>query len=282
MLKPPGSYLTGARVYNGGMNNPHSGTLDPSGYINREMKKRQSSRRSGLAETALRLQQHRMQNVDARPTATTPVHRISTATHTIQPSATGQYQAIPQTQLVDPNASNNVLPFDAQSAAQQILLQKQNDDFLNNLTQQRQQLASDITTKERNVDIEAPGHFRNVLNNFASRGMANSSGYGYQYGVTANDIANQKADLERQLQEGLAQYDYQQQNQADDYQLALAQLQAQTAETMPQDQYEGISGPQTKYQQVAKKIVKPKETSKKSTQAAAKRIVAKKKKGGKK
>lgn len=41
-------YATGKNVYSGGLPNAHSGTLDPSGYINRE-----SKRRSGLAAVAL-------------------------------------------------------------------------------------------------------------------------------------------------------------------------------------------------------------------------------------
>lgn len=41
-------YATGKNVYKGGLPNAHSGTLDPSGYINRE-----SQRRSGLAAVAL-------------------------------------------------------------------------------------------------------------------------------------------------------------------------------------------------------------------------------------
>lgn len=41
-------YATGKKVYNGGLPNAHSGTLDPSGYI-----KRESERRSGLAAIAM-------------------------------------------------------------------------------------------------------------------------------------------------------------------------------------------------------------------------------------
>lgn len=41
-------YATGKTIYKGGLHNAQSGTLDPSGYINREQ------RRSGLAAMALR------------------------------------------------------------------------------------------------------------------------------------------------------------------------------------------------------------------------------------
>lgn len=41
-------YATGKTIYKGGLFNAHSGTLDPSGYINRE-----SQRRSGLAAMAM-------------------------------------------------------------------------------------------------------------------------------------------------------------------------------------------------------------------------------------
>jgi hypothetical protein len=42
-------YATGKKVYNGGLPNAQSGTLDPTGYINRE-----SQRRSGLAAVAMK------------------------------------------------------------------------------------------------------------------------------------------------------------------------------------------------------------------------------------
>lgn len=47
-----GDYLAGKKVYKGGLPNAQSGTLNPTGYIERGMKQ-QSERRSGLAQNAL-------------------------------------------------------------------------------------------------------------------------------------------------------------------------------------------------------------------------------------
>jgi hypothetical protein len=54
-------YSTGKTVYFGGLPNAHSGTLDPSGYIQRS-NNQQSERRSGLAAIATaRTKQQQMQ-----------------------------------------------------------------------------------------------------------------------------------------------------------------------------------------------------------------------------
>lgn len=274
------SFLGGSRVYRGGLPNPNSGTVDPSGYITRSLN--QSNRRSGLAATALRLQQQRSNITPGNIAAPVHLQSINPTSHTVTTSPTGKIQLVPINQPA--TDTSNVLPFDPQSAAQQLVLQKQNDDFMNSLQQKEQQLGENTTTQERNVDLAAPGQYRNLLNNFAARGMANSSGYGYQYGTTADSIANQKADLERQLQEGLANYQAQAQQQQDNYNLSLGQLQTGSAEGMTPDQYTGLSGPQTPVAAlinapVNKKqvtAVRPKQTTKKSQQAAAKRIANKK------
>lgn len=232
------SYLVGNRVYNGGTNSPNSGTLNPSGYIERELKKKTAStRRSGLAATALRMQQNSGSKIPAirniaqlPPTPTNPTVVSNPQGRLILSEKTPVTPATP-----DPTSPNNVLPYDPQTAAQQLLLQKQEQDYLNNLQVQRQQLAEGITTKQREIDLNAPGQFRNLLNNYAGRGMAYSSGYGYQYGQTEADIERQRADLLRQLQEGNAGFDSNQQSSMDDYQLALAQLMNQNAESSSQD-----------------------------------------------
>ena len=63
------------------------------------------------------------------PTSPVQFGNLTSLTHTVQPNATGQLQAIPiqqpqVQQISDPTASSNVLPFDSQSAAQQLLMQK--------------------------------------------------------------------------------------------------------------------------------------------------------------
>lgn len=59
------SYAAGNKVYNGGLPNPTSGTVDPSGYVQRELrnknKPQQSERRSGNASAMMRLYEKYMQ-----------------------------------------------------------------------------------------------------------------------------------------------------------------------------------------------------------------------------
>lgn len=63
------AYSVGNRVYNGGSNAPTRGTVDPMGYIDREMNKPGSTgpsdSRSGLAAAALR----RLQGIGGQPGA---------------------------------------------------------------------------------------------------------------------------------------------------------------------------------------------------------------------
>lgn len=275
------SYLTGNRVYNGGTNNPTSGTVNPFGYIQRELRKKQSSKRSGLAQTALRMQERQQHKSTSKPIAIVPPKPINP---TVTSTETGR---LVLQETPDPNAAGNVLPFDPQTAAQQLLLQKQNQDFNNDLVKQRQQLANSVTTQERDLDLQLPTALRNVLNNFAGRGMAYSSGYGTEYGNTQADFARQRADLERQLQEGMADYDAQQQQAANDYQLALAQLADSSAEGLSEDAGDLGLAPVVA-PKIAKPVTKglPKKATKKlvkktNHKAAAKRIAAKKKKGKK-
>jgi hypothetical protein len=76
-------YATGKTIYRGGLPNAHSGTLDPSGYINRE----QSNRRSGLAAFALNTR-----NLQSPPAAVpgVPPPKKTLNLHGISVSPTGQ------------------------------------------------------------------------------------------------------------------------------------------------------------------------------------------------
>ncbi len=48
------AYAAGNKVYGGGRPNPTSGPVDPTGYVDRDAKKKGSNRRSGLAAAAKR------------------------------------------------------------------------------------------------------------------------------------------------------------------------------------------------------------------------------------
>lgn len=69
-------YSAGNKVYGGGRSNPTSGTVDPSGYVEREVNNQASDRRSGLAQTALDklggFQPYTQQPVGPPPLKTSP------------------------------------------------------------------------------------------------------------------------------------------------------------------------------------------------------------------
>lgn len=118
------SYLGGDPVYRGGSSAPTMGTVDPMGYINRELNK-PSQTRSGIAQAALsRLQVPEQQPNQAAPS--TPVDPNSTLNFVISP--TGQLIPAPTGNPIDlqqsqPQAPSN--PGALQAAALQRLLGSQ-------------------------------------------------------------------------------------------------------------------------------------------------------------
>lgn len=224
-------YLAGSRVYNGGTNNPTSGTNDPTGYIQRGINQLASQRRSGLAATALRqLRPGIIPNPGIQPAAQLP---STPQQHTVTTSPTGRLILTPTTtqgatpdQILSPQ---NVLPYDDATAAQQVAAAKSYSDQLDAINAARNALQNKVAGEEHALDTNAPNLYRQLLNHYAGRGMAYSSGYGVGYGQTTDQIANQRAGYENELQSGLAGYDQQQQSADDSYNMLLAQLAAASA-----------------------------------------------------
>jgi hypothetical protein len=87
------------------------------------------------------------------------------------------------------------LPFDANAASQRDdLVAKLNNTNLG-IQQQAQGDIQQGVTDARQLIQNEPGVERSLLNNFAGRGMAFSSGYGYQYGQAKNQLANALSGL---------------------------------------------------------------------------------------
>lgn len=101
------AYSAGNKVYGGGRSNPTSGPVDPTGYVERGMKKQSSDRRSGLASAAQRrLQggapvqpgadsgQQPVGNGTVRPQPSYASPIVLADGRRVQTSPTGQYEFI--------------------------------------------------------------------------------------------------------------------------------------------------------------------------------------------
>jgi len=81
-----------------------------------------------------------------------------------------------------PKSTGTALPTDPdyQNAAAQLLAA--HNSYLGNVAAQRQQLESQYADSVNQAQTQEPNRTRGILNNFAGRGMAYSSGYGQALG----------------------------------------------------------------------------------------------------
>jgi len=68
-------------------------------------------------------------------------------------------------------------------------------ESLNRLSGLKNNAEQDYSTGVNTVEQSKPGAFRNLLNQYAGRGMANSSGYGFAQQETENAFAKTLADM---------------------------------------------------------------------------------------
>lgn len=101
---------------------------------------------------------------------------------------------------------NQLTPFDPQAASDRLGAQSQLNQQLLASKTGRDELATDYAQGQQQLNQQQPDRYRAILNNFAGRGLANSSGYASAYGNEAADFADRKTDLDTQNQRGLAQY----------------------------------------------------------------------------
>lgn len=126
-------------------------------------------------------------------------------------------------------ATGNALPLDPVLEAQRRQAAQRLANFQQSDLVRRNNANLDTTNTLRSIDEQAPSVYRRLLNNYAGRGLAYSSGYGYAYGDQANQIANAKSKANSALASLLAGYDSEAQAQNSDYQLTLDELLAEQA-----------------------------------------------------
>lgn len=103
-----------------------------------------------------------------------------------------------------------LLPFDESSALDRLNTKRTYDQNLIALNNQRNQVSQDYNTQRHVYDQNLPIAARNLLNNYAGRGMAMSTGYGQAVGQQNASLANQLASLDASKQVGLSNIDTQQ------------------------------------------------------------------------
>lgn len=206
-------YLVGRRVYNGGTNAPTRGTVDPMGYIDRELN--MAGSRSGLASAALR----RMSSAAAPTGTSSSPSQVQTQSlvGTSGPTTStggipGQVGSIPPSVLrvnqvgrlqvpdLDAIARNFEAPFDPEKEDALIDLQGQRNRFNSDMTQAGQGLEREYTIKRRGAEIEQPYNVRHLIDDYSGRGLVHSSGYTTDFG----QMQQQYADMLRQLDEDRA------------------------------------------------------------------------------
>lgn len=119
----------------------------------------------------------------------------------------------------DPQAiAAKLMPFDPQGGVEALGAKRTLDQNLINLTNQENLLNQQYSTSRRDYEQKVPELARNLLSNYAGRGMAFSSGYGTAVGQQQADIAQGLSGLDLQKQQqlgditsqrGLAQTGYQ-------------------------------------------------------------------------
>lgn len=134
-------------------------------------------------------------------------------------------QPRPRKQYQNPTA----LPFDPVAAQQRRNLLERRQDYTRNYRQTVQNLNRNTSNQLRAIDIETPNVYRSILNNFAGRGMAYSSGYGTSLGNAANDIATQRTNLSSSLQDRLSGLQGDRRDFLNDYQYNLSQIEKDQA-----------------------------------------------------
>lgn len=186
------------------------------GYMDRELNNPSQSR-SGLAAAALRKMQEgngqsATGNMNAQNESATQklmsqqsgplggagasgATRVTQGLGRPSVSTTGRVQA--------PTAATGAtgLPFDASAADAQVELGTQNNQAQLDFERAQRDFERSILMGQREVEQSRPNDQRNLLEDFAGRGLAFSSGYGYETG----QLENGYADILRQLQESGAE-----------------------------------------------------------------------------
>lgn len=253
------SYSAGKKVYNGGSNAATRGTVDPMGYINRELNKVAAPiKTSAQLETERKMREYaKLKNGGKTPQqmateakmraqgpsqsrsglASTALNRLPSRTTTgpgmptpapvgspVSFSPTGQI--IPTYRPPTPVQS---LPYDAGFNDDSQSLLENLTQNQNNLTKQKSDLEREYTVDRSTVEKQLPDMLRNVLNSFSGRGLAFSSAYGNKVGETQNEVANTISQIESNRARSNSDIEGMQANLQSGYQTALSKAQQAAA-----------------------------------------------------
>lgn len=188
-------YAVGNRVYRGGSSAPTRGTVDPMGYVEREL----SNKRSKLAAAALR----RTESAKKTMTTRTPTPVAKPKPIAVPPKPKPPVVSKTGALKPKPVAAPKPLPFDPQGSDETIDANSSYMNILSTLLGKEQGINRDYTTATRDAQIAEPERLTGLLNNFGSRGMARSSGYGTAYSGEQNAYARKLSDLATAHTQGL-------------------------------------------------------------------------------
>lgn len=215
-------FAAGRKVYGQGSYAPNRGKVNPRGYVQRELRKKQimnknkgvstfgqdgkSDTRSGAAKAILA----RRAKAKAGPVKKKPVKKPTAmkpmgvtpkpATPSTPPAAEGPNQTgqLPadnfQPIQISPNGTLD-LPYDMQSSTDLLAQKEQANAELQSLQAEEQAHNLEFGQAKRDADIDYQDLARSTLANAAGRGVAFSSGYGVQVGRNATDFNNYMSDL---------------------------------------------------------------------------------------
>lgn len=248
-----GSYSVGNRVYRGGSSAPTQGTVDPMGYIDRELNN-PSQRRSGIAQEALRRMRGQMggglpgpsnsmqRPINLRTPGGQPPQQGGGFVRTMdfqdkdrdgrddrgsfnssngrwsgqggvglgQGGGTGGGLGMSPIGKLQPPANlgaamgGKSLPWDMQRADSQQALLGEKNRFEQDYNDSVYDIEREYTDQRRQVENQMPDARRELLENYAGRGLAYSSGYTHDYGGLEGQFANLLSQLEQGKTGGIA------------------------------------------------------------------------------
>lgn len=227
-------YAAGRKVYGGGRSNPTSGTVDPTGYIERSANNMASDRRSGLAQSAI---QRRIGRRRGGPTTgVDPLAEINSSTGYTGPTeymqpqstSTGQNYAAPvkkgpmtpaqKAGLGTPGTTAQTAadhwseqrvvdnwqpPIDPLAEAQEAEAEAERQRFLATLAGEETNLRAAAGRRLRDLETQQPIAQEGLTNDFAGRGLAYSGRYATDRGDLDQRFASEKTNVGEDLKNNL-------------------------------------------------------------------------------
>ena len=200
-------YAAGATIYNGGSSTATSGTVDPMGYVERNLRMTAapSQTRSGLAKAALTRVKRKTvpKKVSKKPSKR---QAIINAYKNSPMWDNSRVTSSPTGRGISPGSSNPIigLPYDLES--ERITQKQQLDNLLANINAQSAELQQNTYERQRNLDRQYQDRKIADLNASVARGLANSSQYlnqvtksGSEYKAAKSSVESDRASKSSQL-----------------------------------------------------------------------------------